>query len=139
MNARVYCAVGLVLCAALSVADWSLTWALIRGSDGAVSEGNPVAAWFLARYGWAGLAVYKAACTAIFAVAVGLLVRRQPRAGVRVVTLAVLTLALVNAYSLSLLAELHRDDRTFEVARVSAPAAPSRPGIPLLGRPTLLP
>jgi hypothetical protein len=124
MSAKVYCLVGLILYAALSVADWSLTWALIRGSDGAVSEGNPVAAWCLARYGWPGLALFKAGCTATFAGAVGLLVRRQPRAGARMVTLALLALTLVNSYSLGLLAQLRREARAFEVACTAAVAPP---------------
>src|SRR5581483_2787659 len=58
MSAKVYCLVGLVLCAALSVADWSLTWALIHGSNGEVYESNPVAAWCLKWYGWPGLALF---------------------------------------------------------------------------------
>jgi hypothetical protein len=120
MSAKVYCLIGLGLCAALSVADWSLTWALIHGSNGEVYESNPVAAWFLQWYGWTGLALFKAACTATFAVAVGLLVRYRPRTGARVVTLAVLTLVLVNAYSLGLLAQLHRETQTFRVARAPA-------------------
>jgi hypothetical protein len=118
MSAKVYCLVGLALCAALSVADWSLTWALICGSDGAVYESNPVAAWILAGYGWPGLALFKAVCTATFASAVVLLVYRQPRAGARVVTVGLLTLILVNAYSLGLLTQLHREAQTFRVARV---------------------
>jgi hypothetical protein len=120
MSAKVYSLIGLVLVAALSVADWSLTWALIHNSNGEVYESNPVAAWFLEWYGWAGLALFKAACTTTFAGAVGLLVRFQPRTGARVVTLAVLTLVLVNAYSLGLLTQLYRETQTFRVARAPA-------------------
>ncbi len=120
MSAKVYCLVGLVLCAALSVADWSLTWALIHGSNGEVYESNPVAAWCLKWYGWPGLALFKTVCTGTFAGAVCLLIQRQPRAGVRVVTLAILTLVLVNAYSIGLLTQLHHATRSFRVAHVPA-------------------
>jgi hypothetical protein len=43
----------------LSLADWFLTWELIRRSDGEVYEGNPLAGLWLASYGWTGLAVFK--------------------------------------------------------------------------------
>jgi hypothetical protein len=139
MSAKVYCLIGLVLCAALSVTDWSLTWALIHGSDGVVTEGNPVAAWCLERYGWPGLALFKAACTATFAGAVGLLIRRQPRTGARVVTVALLTLVLVNAYSLGLLAQFRHEAGTFEAARAPTRAMPARLGTQILGQATTHP
>jgi hypothetical protein len=139
MNAKVYCLVGLAVCAALSVADWTLTWALINDSDGQVSEGNPVAAWCLARYGWSGLALFKTACTATFAGAVVPLACRRPRTGARVVTLAILTLGLVNAYSLGLLTQLHRETQTFKEARVCADAVPARLGPQILGQTALQP
>jgi hypothetical protein len=139
MSAKIYCVVGLVLCAALSVADWSLTWALIRGSDGGIYESNPVAAWCLERYGWAGLALFKAACTATFAAAVVLLFRRQPRTAARVVTLGLLTLILVNSYSLGLLAQFRREARTYEAAWAPVEAAPTGLSARVLGQTTIRP
>src|SRR5262245_42806460 len=42
----------LLLFALLSVADLTLTWALIQYGRGQFYEGNPVAAWFLRSGGW---------------------------------------------------------------------------------------
>jgi hypothetical protein len=133
MSAKVYCLLGLILCAALSVADWSLTWLLISGSDGAVSEGNPVAAWFLTRFGWPGLALFKAGCTGTFAAAVAVLVRYRPRTGVQLVTAALIALTLVNSYSLGLLTQFHREIQVLEVARAPLGVVPAQPSLPIPG------
>src|SRR5262249_41553021 len=49
----------LLLFLLLSLTDLWLTWFLVQRSDGAVYEGNPVAAWWLSRYGLPGLALFK--------------------------------------------------------------------------------
>src|SRR5919199_622006 len=46
----------LCLFAVLSLADLGLTWQLLR--DGGAYESNPVAGWWLAHYGWAGVVAY---------------------------------------------------------------------------------
>jgi len=48
---------GLGFYAVLSVVDFVFTFALIRLSGGAAYEANPVAAAWLDRFGWPGLAV----------------------------------------------------------------------------------
>src|SRR5438105_1085430 len=50
---------GLFLFMLLSMADLSLTWFLLTGSNGKIYESNPIAAAWLATYGWAGLVLYK--------------------------------------------------------------------------------
>ena len=44
----------------LSLVDLALTWWLLAHSYGQVYEANPVARWWLMRYGAAGLAGFKA-------------------------------------------------------------------------------
>jgi hypothetical protein len=107
MSAKTYCLVGLVLCAVLSVIDLVETWILISASGGAVVEGNPIAALWLAHYGWGGLTLFKAGSVIIFTGSVAGLIRYRPRVGAWVVTFATVTLLLVTSYSLQLLTELH--------------------------------
>ena len=123
MNARTYCLAGLVLCGILSVTDLALTRALIQGSAGAVYEGNPLAALWLARFGWWGLVLFKAVSLIPFAGAVFVLARLRPRAGAWVVTLAFLALTLVNSYSLGLMSLLHREIDACE-AVIEVPTTP---------------
>src|SRR5437588_12828510 len=51
----------LYLFAVLSAADFVMTWWLLRHGDGVVYESNPVANWWLGRFGWTGLAGFKGA------------------------------------------------------------------------------
>ncbi len=105
MRARTFFLAGLALFAVLSVTDFIQTFALISGGDGQVYEANPVAALWLERYGWHGLAVFKAGTVFLFVAAAVLLVRRHPRAGAGVVALGCAALLLVTNYSGQLLAE----------------------------------
>ena len=68
---------GLGLYALLSVADWMLTFALLRIHPGAV-ESNPLAAACLDLHGWRGLALYKLGGVLVFAAAAVLILRRRP-------------------------------------------------------------
>ena len=109
MGWRGYCWVGLALYVLLSVADLKLTASLLRANDEAF-ESNPVAAACLERYGWRGLAVYKAAGVVAFAGAVILLIRHRPKAGAGVVTFGCVALLSVTTYSYSLLVDAHREN-----------------------------
>jgi hypothetical protein len=63
----------------LNAADFALTRLLCQESGGAY-EANPVAAWWLMRFGWLGLAGFKAALVfAVVGIAV-LLIRHRPKA-----------------------------------------------------------
>ena len=114
MSLRRYCWIGLCLYAALSVADWTLTYTLLETHPGA-SESNPVAAAFLEKHGWSGLAVFKALVVAVFAGAVVLILNRRPNVAAVVTTLGCAALVWVTTYSQGLLTEYRS-----EVARLKA-------------------
>jgi hypothetical protein len=89
----------LALFTLLSLADLSLTWYLLRHSDGAIYEGNPVARQFLDTYGWAGLAAFKAAAVLLCAGVCLTIARRRPRTAGRVLAFGCATLTGVVLYS----------------------------------------
>jgi hypothetical protein len=98
----------LVLFALLNLTDFGLTWYLLRAGGGEVYESNPVAAWWLGRFGWLGLAGFKAATMAL-AAGLGVLVfLRRPATGHRVLGFACAALAAVILYSAYLCDELRR-------------------------------
>jgi hypothetical protein len=89
----------LALFAALSLADLALTWHLLHRPGGGAYESNPVAAWWLARFGWAGLVGFKAGVVLLVA-AVSLVVsRHRPRAAGRVLAFGCSALLAVVLYS----------------------------------------
>ena len=92
---------GTGLFAALSVADFVQTYALIEG--GPAYEANPVAAEWLARHGWAGLAAFKGLLGLCVIGAVALLARRRPPVAARVLALGCAVLFGVGVYSRGLL------------------------------------
>ena len=64
--------------ALLSLADLYLTWLLIARGNGSALENNPVAAWWLAAYGWTGLTGFKLGMVALIAgLAIGVALSRQ--------------------------------------------------------------
>jgi hypothetical protein len=65
----------------LSLADLYLTWRLIHQDGGRLLESNPVAGWWLATYGWAGMAAFKGGIVVLVGVLAGVIARRRPRAG----------------------------------------------------------
>jgi hypothetical protein len=97
---------GLALFVALSVTDFAQTYALIHTSDGSVYEANPVAAVWLERYGWDGLAVFKAATVAVLVGAVALLARRNRWAATGVIGFACAAVLSVALHSQRLLADV---------------------------------
>ncbi len=86
----------------LSALDYCLTRLLIEQTEGLVYESNPLAAWMLEGYGWAGLAVYKMTCSAVVLMLAAIVSRFRPRAGRRLLAGSVAMLVLVTGYSLSL-------------------------------------
>jgi hypothetical protein len=86
----------------LSVLDLLLTTWLLRAGGGQVYEANPLAAWWLGRFGWAGLAAFKAAAVLFAVAAFAALHWYRPDAARRVMTLTCAALALVVLYSASL-------------------------------------
>jgi hypothetical protein len=107
---RLKCAVwlGLGFYALLSAADWLLTYALLHSHPWAM-EANPLAAACLERYGWNGLAFYKAGGVLLFVAAVFLLGRRRPALATVLVAAGCAVLLVVTTYTHGLLREAHRD------------------------------
>jgi Domain of unknown function (DUF5658) len=91
-----------LLFALLSLADLSLTWMLLCGSDGRVYEANPIAGWWLARHGWPGLACFKAGSVLLVLGLVFAVSRSRPQAAARVLWLGSACLAAVTGYSATL-------------------------------------
>lgn len=95
---------GLAIFAALSATDFTQTYALIHAGDGTVYEANPVAAPWLERYGWHGLAAYKLAAVLVVAGVVVVLAGRNRRAANGVAALGCLAVLSVTLYSRDLIA-----------------------------------
>lgn len=98
MTARRYCLYGLVVFALLSVVDFVTTAALLLTKPGGY-EANPVAAAWLDRYGWRGLAGFKSLSVLVVLLALGMVCRRRPKAGAAAVTVACAALLAVAVYS----------------------------------------
>ena len=71
----------------LSLADLALTWWLFTSSNGQVDEANPLARWWLAQFGWLGLAAFKAGVVVLVVGLAGLIGRSRPRTAGRVLDL----------------------------------------------------
>jgi hypothetical protein len=117
MRVKCFFWAGLGLYALLSVADWMLTFALLRIHPGAV-ESNPLAAACLEQHGWRGLALYKTGGVLVFTAAVVLLLRRRPAIATSVVGAGCAALLWVTIYSHGLLCQAHREaeDRAHDFA-----------------------
>ncbi|HZT82167.1 MAG TPA: DUF5658 family protein [Gemmataceae bacterium] len=99
MSLRAFHPCKLLLFVALSACDLLLTWRLVEHGGGAVYEANPVAGWWLARHGWAGLAGFKFGIVLLVAGLCAAVSRRRPRAGGRLLLLGCAALAIVVGYS----------------------------------------
>src|SRR4051794_33180891 len=86
----------------LSLADLALTCWLLDRSGGQVYEANPVAGWWLARHGWAGLACFKALAVALVIGLALLIARSRPLVAGRVLALGGAVTAFVVVYSATL-------------------------------------
>lgn len=84
---------------ALSVTDFVQTYFLIHNSGGAVYEANPVAAPWLERYGWDGLAAYKLGAVLVVVGAVVAMAQRDRRVAVGVAALGCAAVLSVTLYS----------------------------------------
>jgi hypothetical protein len=86
----------------LSLADLALTcWLLGRG-NGHAYEANPIARWWLARYGWPGLAAFKVAAVLVVLGLVAIIARSRPTAARGVLRLGCVALTGVVLYSAAL-------------------------------------
>jgi hypothetical protein len=106
----------LCLFAALSVADLALTWFLLEQPGGGAYERNPVAAWCLAHFGWAGLAVFKLGSVLLAVGLVLFVARRRRQTAGRVLTFGCAALLAVLLYSGSLVARVNAASARLERA-----------------------
>jgi hypothetical protein len=89
----------LALFAALSLADLALTWHLLQNPGSGAYESNPVAAWWLAHFGWAGLAGFKGGAVLLAATLSLVVSRHRPRAAGWVLAFGCSALLAVVLYS----------------------------------------
>jgi hypothetical protein len=101
----------LALFGALSVADLTLTYLLLRESAGEVYEANWLAAWVLANYGYAGLSAFKGLVMLLAGALVSIVWYFRPNAARRLATFACAAVGFVVAYSAVLWARLDPDPR----------------------------
>jgi hypothetical protein len=86
----------------LSLADLALTWWLLGHSDGQVYEANPLARWWLARGGWAGLALFKVGTVVVVVALSALIACWRPRTADRLLGVSCAGMACVVLYSIAL-------------------------------------
>jgi hypothetical protein len=89
----------LSLFASLALTDLALTWLLLRQPGGGAYEGNPIASWCLARFGWSGLALFKLGIVGLVGMVSLALSRHQPRLAGRVLTFGCAAHLAVIVYS----------------------------------------
>jgi len=83
---------------ALGLADLLMTCYLLKAPR-LFFESNPLARWWLDRWGWAGLAGFKAATILLALTAIAVVARRHPRVAGHVLCFACVATALVVIYS----------------------------------------
>jgi hypothetical protein len=84
---------------ALGLADLLMTCYLLGAAPRLFFESNPFARWWLDRWGWAGLAGFKAATILLTLTALAVVARRHPRVAGHVLCFACVGTALVVIYS----------------------------------------
>jgi hypothetical protein len=92
----------LFLFLALGLGDLFLTWKLIQEGDGRLIESNPVAGWWLATYGWAGMAAYKLGLFVVIGALAGVIAYRRPATGERLLVFGCGAQSAVVLYSVLL-------------------------------------
>jgi hypothetical protein len=92
----------LSLFAALSLTDLALTCFLLGRPGGGAYEWNPVASWWLVRFGWVGLVGFKLGILLLIAALTLVVSRSRPRAAGRLLAFGCVALLAVVVYSGSL-------------------------------------
>jgi len=122
MNATRFPIRTFLLFALLSAADFAFTWHLLARA-GSHYEANPVANWWLGKFGWLGLAMFKALTVLTVASLVALVGSRKPAAARNLLRFGCAAVGVVVAYSAFLAhpkrAEARGSEQS-EVARVTA-------------------
>ena len=106
----------------LSAADFAMTWLLLERLDGGSYEANPVADWWLARHGWAGLALFKALVVGVVLSLATVIALRKPRTAGHLLRLACAIVGVVVVYGAALgaTAPLRAEEETAYLAQNEA-------------------
>jgi hypothetical protein len=99
----------LALYTALSIADLYCTYVLVQQTNGSAYEANPLAAVWLSRYGWSGLAFFKLMAVAFVTVVAMGVSWTRPNAGAFVLKFACTTTMVVILYSWMMMHVVARD------------------------------
>jgi hypothetical protein len=86
----------------LGLADLFLTWLLIQQGDGRMIESNPVAAWWLQKHGWAGMAFFKLGSVLAIGGLLGVIGLYRPRTSERLLVFGCGAQSAVVLYSVLL-------------------------------------
>jgi hypothetical protein len=107
----------LLLFSLLSLADLVLTCRLLQGGGGQVYEGNPVADWWLAAFGWTGLVSFKILTVLLAGGLATAISVHRPALGGKVLTFACTAVTGVLIYSCALALHVQEDPYSRAVAK----------------------
>ncbi len=102
------------LFAILSLADLALTCFLLGRPGGGAYEWNPVASWWLVRFGWAGLTGFKLSIILLIAALTLVVSRSRPHVAGRLLTFGCVALLAVVVYSGSLVRGVRAQSAQYE-------------------------
>ena len=110
----------LALFVVLSLADLALTRFLLERQGGGAYEWNPIASWWLTRFGWAGLAGFKLGIVLLVAALTLVVSRRRPCAAERLLGFACAALLAVIVYSIQLVPGVYAAEHDAEQVEAQA-------------------
>ena len=94
--------------------DVVMTYNLLTRGDGGFTESNPIARYFLDRWGMAGMAYFKASMTLLVCVITQIVARKNSVLAKQVLGLATLIIVAVVIYSVRLHFQHHQISEMFE-------------------------
>ena len=103
----------LILCV-VSALDVIMTYYLLTRDEGGFTESNPIAKYFLDRWGMAGMAYFKASMTLLVCVITQIVARKNSVLAKQVLGLATLIIVAVVIYSVRLHFQHHQSSELFE-------------------------
>ena len=111
-----------LILAVVSALDVIMTYYLLTRDDGGFTESNPIAKYFLDRWGMAGMAYFKASMTLVVCVITQIVARKNPVLAQQVLGLATLIIVAVVIYSVRLHFQHHQVSEMFEASdSIAAP------------------
>ncbi len=98
----------------VSALDVIMTYYLLTRDEGGFTESNPIAKYFLDRWGMAGMAYFKASMTLVVCVITQIVARKNSVLAQQVLGLATLIIVAVVIYSVRLHFQHHQISEMFE-------------------------